>query len=74
MLGEFQIEYGWTVYKTFIDRTLNTTEQTEIELTIIADLKNEIENDVSSATLESDEHEIPFKLAFLNELSQKHSK
>ena len=73
MLGEIQIEHGWTVYKTFIDRTLNTTEQTEIELNIIADLQNELETDFPSEAIESDEHEIPFKLAFLNQLTEKHS-
>lgn len=72
MLGEIQIEHGWTVYKTFIDRTLNTTEQTEIELNIIADLKSELKSDFLSADVKSDEHEIPFKLAFLNQLSEKH--
>jgi hypothetical protein len=74
MLGEIQLEHGWVVYKTFIDRTLNTTEQTEIELNIIADLKNELGTDFSSNAIESDEHETPFKLAFLNQLTEKYSK
>ena len=60
------------MYKTFIDRTLNTAEQTEIELNIIADLKSELNSDFLSADVKSDEHEIPFKLAFLNQLSEKH--
>ena len=72
MLGEIQPELGWIVYKTFIDRTLYNIEQTQIEMNIIASLKSELGIDLSSNNVDSEEHEIPFKLALLEQLKEKY--
>lgn len=73
MLGEIQPEFNWIVYKTFIDRTIINQTQTETEIEVLRELKNELSSDFYMTTDESEKHEIPFKLDFFNQLSAKYT-
>jgi len=70
MLGEIQPENGWTVFKTFIDRTLVNAEQSEIEKLIIRELDVEL-NSTHPIEKGIEDHDIPFKKEFLKKLSEK---
>ncbi len=72
LLGEIQMQNKWVVFKTFIDRTMVNSEQSEIEELILEELQNEI-MEIDSNTFGIDDHDLPFKKEFLKQLIEKRS-